>query len=149
MDLNGLKALEGSWQGTNRLWLDPTQEPDVSQTEMRITPVLHDTFVKLEYTWSFQGQPHEGLLLIGFKEKGGFFAAWTDTFHVANDLMRFEGKPGAEGVVLGGTYKVDDSPEWGWDIEIQLQGGAFSFLMFNIMPDGLRMPAVEAIYTRK
>jgi hypothetical protein len=147
-DIGVLHALEGRWQGNNRLWLDPTKDPDESLSVMRVTPVLHDTFVQVEYTWAFQGTPHEGIMLIGFKEQGGFFAAWTDTFHLANDIMQLQGLPDAEGTALHGTYRLEGGPDWGWDIAFHPQADGFVFLMFNIWPDGTRAPAVEAHYTR-
>lgn len=148
MDISTLIALAGQWQGTNLLWLDPTQPPGKSHTEMQVTPVQQDTFVQFQYTWAFEGQPHEGILLVGYRPADGFFAAWTDTFHSANAIMQFIGRPSPQAAVVHGSYSVEGGPEWGWDIAIRAEGDGFALRMFNIMPDGARFPAVEAVYTR-
>ena len=38
---------------------------------LSVTPVLGGRFIRVDYTWGYQGKPQEGALLVGFDPKSG------------------------------------------------------------------------------
>src|SRR5262249_1570333 len=69
--LEGLTACAGSWRGTNTLQDANTGKPEASPSTVTVTPVLAGRFIRLDYTWGYQGKPQEGSLLVGFDPKIG------------------------------------------------------------------------------
>ena len=59
-----LAPMLGSWQGTNRLRLMPTDEYQSSAATATVA-VTAARFVSIAYTWSDGDTPQDGLLLIG------------------------------------------------------------------------------------
>src|SRR5688572_3631856 len=67
MGLNDhVAGLVGEWKGTNKLhapWLpEPVQK---SESTAHVQTKMNDQFLSIEYTWSFQGEPQEGMLILG------------------------------------------------------------------------------------
>ena len=112
--LDALSACAGSWRGTSTLQDPGTIQPDTSPSDLTVTPVLGGRFVRLDYTWSYQGKPQEGSLLIGF-DKGAdtVTAHWIDSFHMSNKVMACTG-PRPEGRTLSvrGSYAAPPGPDW-------------------------------------
>jgi hypothetical protein len=151
--LDALLACAGSWKGTNILHDPNTQKPEESSGTARVTPILEQRFVRLDYTWSYQGKPQEGSLLVGFDPNTRTISGhWIDTWHMGHAAWIGLGTEPEEGTFrLAGTYAAPPGPDWGWRIEITAGPGvdALRIDMHNIWPDGKREdPAVDAVYTR-
>jgi hypothetical protein len=141
--MNPLSALAaGSWRGTSTL-----QDPHAGVT------ALPDGSVRLDYTWSYRGQPQQGSVLFGFD--GGsesLTARWTDTWHTGSKPMACSG-PGTGGTTLSvrGTYAAPPGPDWGWRIDVTPGGETLHVVMHNVWPEaqgGKEELAVEAVYAR-
>ena len=146
----GLKALAGRWQGTNRVWLSPNDPVMESQTEAVVSLTALGKFLSLQYTWSVDGELQEGLLVLGQESPQGLVkAAWVDSWHMSDVMMVCEGAVSPEGAVwVRGTYAAPPGPNWGWRITLESQAGnTFRIVMDNISPEGVEMLAVEAVYT--
>ena len=145
-------ACAGSWRGVSTL-----QDPELgigeeSPSTVKVTPVLVGRFVRLDYTWSYRGQPQEGSLLIGF-EKGEetITAHWIDTWHMSDKVMACRGpRPDGPTLALLGSYPAPPGADWGWRIELTVEPeGTLRLVMYNLWPEGGREDlAVEATYTR-
>jgi hypothetical protein len=150
--LDVLTACRGTWQGTSTLHDPNTKAPEDSSSRVTITPVLLGRFVRLDYSWRYQGTPQEGSLLIGFEsDTETVTACWSDTWHMGDKVMVCQGpKPSGRTLCVRGSYSAPPGPDWGWRIEITPEpAGALRVVMFNIWPDGVREDvAVEASYTR-
>lgn len=146
-----LSPLTGQWTGTNRVILAPGTPADESPTTLTAALTARGKFLTLAYTWAFQGEPHEGLLVLGEDPATGVVnASWVDSFHTGDSFMTCQGGADAGGVTVKGSYTVPDHPAWGWQIAIQPQtSDAFALIMHNITPDGQHYLAVDAAYTRK
>ena len=143
-----LAALEGSWTGRNRLHLgDWAPENPILDSEA--TAVVRrrsgGQFLEISYTWAYKGEAKEGVILLGVEPKGGTVnASWTDSWHMAHQLMDCEGRETeAGGVDVKGVYKVDGHPDWGWRSEIVPGERSFRYLMYNVSPEGDEQIAVE------
>jgi hypothetical protein len=109
-------------------------------------------FLTLTYTWSHEGAPHDGLMLVGKQPDGSAAqASWVDSFHTGDKIMILDGGINTGGSVsVKGSYTVEGYGTWGWQIMLlPPTGDHFTLKMDNISPDGQHYPAVEAIYTRK
>ena len=152
--LEALSASAGSWHGKNTLQDAHSGQPAESPSTLTVTPVLGGRVVRLDYTWSYQGKPQEGSLLIGFQKKADLFTGhWIDTFHVGTKVMMLQGpNPSGSALSLLGSYAAPPGPDWGWRIEITPEhDGTLRIVMFNIWPEsegGQQDLAVEASYTR-
>ncbi|MBA2379861.1 MAG: DUF1579 family protein [Blastocatellia bacterium] len=144
-------ALAGEWTGTNRLnmsWLpDPVKE---SSSTAVVQQRLNGQCLEIAYTWEFDGEHHQGFLILnGDPKSDAATAVWSDSWHSANVLMYCSGRLENEGrVVLIGHYKVADHPDWGWRTEIETTAEGFTYRMFNISPEGDEEWAVETDFTR-
>ena len=59
-----LHPLAGDWHATNHLWFMPGTPAFESHTALTITPAVQDTAMTLRYTWSHEGAPPDGALLV-------------------------------------------------------------------------------------
>lgn len=151
--LEPLISCAGAWKGTTILQDPKTNRPDESPGTLRVTPILNDRFVRLEYTWSYDGAPQEGSLLVGFDPNTQTISGhWIDTWHMGHQAMICLGtEPNGGTFTLRGSYAAPPGPDWGWRIEITAAAGveALRIVMHNIWPEGDRVdPAVEAVYTK-
>jgi hypothetical protein len=117
---------------------------------MRIEPLLDGRFVRLDYTWMYQGRPQSGSLLVGHRTKAGVLTGhWIDSWHNSESVMPLEGKSGdAAALVMRGSYPAPPGPDWDWRIAITPDTNQLEIIMHNIFPEGKEEPAVEATYSR-
>jgi hypothetical protein len=149
--LAGLTACAGRWRGTNRLHDPNTNKPEDSTSTLAVTPVIGGRFFRLDYTWSHQGVPQEGSLLLGFERKAEKLTAhWIDSFHMGDSILSCVGqRSDRETFAVRGAYAVPPGPDWGWRIEITPDHPrGLHVVMINISPEGGEELAVEGSYTR-
>ena len=107
-----MKNAEGSWEGTNTLWLKYPEDPQESAAKMVVSPA------RIEYSWAYQGEPQTGTFV--FSGSGDQLSAqWTDTWH-AKDSMACSGTERDGVVKVTGTYSAGDGPDWSWRTEFRL-----------------------------
>lgn len=150
--LKPLAACAGQWQGTNRLHDPSTNAPEDSPSTVTVTPMLGGLFVRVEYSWEYEGAPQEGALLIGCeKNTGAVTAYWVDTWQMGTVAMVCRGDARPDGALcLVGSYAAPPGPDWGWRTVIQPgeDGTHLRMTMYNVSPDGAEEIAAEASYTR-
>jgi hypothetical protein len=147
-----LLDFSGSWRGVNRLNDPNTSQWVESESTAVVTPVLSGRFVRVDYTWLYEGKPQEGSLLLGYDSNSHQSTAhWIDSWHMGELMMALQGSQESTGFIdVRGTYSAPPSPDWGWRINIKIDNSAqLSILMFNISPDGQEYPAVEINYDRE
>lgn len=146
-----LSTLVGQWAGTNRLWMMPTDPAHESDTTMSVATAAQGKFLTMQYTWAFDGESQEGLLILGQESApDNVKASWVDSWHNGDRIMPCQGGLEEQGLVsVKGSYPAPPGPDWGWQITIQPSpDGTFMFAMYNITPDGQAHLAVEAVYRR-
>jgi len=150
--MNPLEPLVGRWCGTSTLQDPHTGKPDGSPSVLTGTPVLGGRFVRLDYTWAYQGAPQEGSLLVGFDAKAGSVSAhWIDSWHTGTAAIAFAWMSSGGALSVRGTYPAPPGPDWGWRIDLTADDAALRVVMFNVWPTdqgGKEELAVEAVYTR-
>ncbi len=149
--LDKLAECSGSWRGTNRLRDPGMNDLDDSPSTAELTPLLDGRFIRLDYTWAYQGAAQKGSLLIGFDSGPAVATAhWVDTWHMGEAVMSCHGIAETDGsIMVRGTYSAPPGPDWGWRIGLRPSDGtALHLVMYNISPDGDEELAVETDYTR-
>lgn len=144
-------AVTGEWTGTKRLWLSPDEEPHESASTGTVAGIVQGQFVRLSYTWAFEGEDQDGLIVFPLDlSEDPSKAVWLDSWHMGEEMMICEGRSGAAGAVsLRGSYAAPPGRDWGWRIEIDASAeDALVIRMTNISPEGEESQAVLAEYTR-
>ena len=142
---------EGRWRGTNRLQVSEAEGAEDSLSTLTVVPMLAGRFVRIDQTWSWNGKPQDGSLLIGFQQATHVVTAhWIDTFHMGNKVMACEGIVNHDGLLdVRGEYAAPPGPNWGWRITIDAKvPDRLEITMCNIEPGGKEEFAVLATYSR-
>ncbi|MBC8075823.1 MAG: DUF1579 family protein [Chloroflexales bacterium] len=145
--IESLRALVGAWTGTSRLIMpgEPTRD---SQSNLSVGLAARDKFITITYTWNFDGEPQEGVLLLG-QDQNSIDGVWIDSWHMGDKLMALRGQAETSGaIILRGSYKIEGYPDWGWRTDLEPADGTFRVVMYNVSPEGEEMLGVEATYTR-
>lgn len=133
-----LLACAGAWEGHSRLQVSQDDPAEECRTRLSVTPMLHDSFVRLDQAWQWKNQPQAGTMLIGYEPKGGVATAyWADTWHNGRKVMVLTGgfEP-QRGLVLRGRFSAGSGPEWGWRIQMQTAAGRLKLDMCCVEPSG-------------
>lgn len=143
-----LTPFAGPWTGSNRLWMMPDSEAEESAATANLSFSGQGKFAELRYTWSTEGDPEDGLIILR-ELRGGVQAVWGDSWHTPDGFYLWNGEVMDGVVVVRGSYPAPTGPDWGWRIELDArQGGSLQMRMVNITPDGQEMLAVQAVYSR-
>lgn len=146
-----LGRLSGRLVGTNRLWLDPDAPPRESPASAVLAEVARGTYLSLSYTWEMDGEPQEGLMLVGRQaDSDAANSVWIDSFHAADKPLVSTGSVRADGVIeVVGSYEAPPGPDWRWRTTIEdTDGGSIRVVMYNVSPEGREDLAVEMALAR-
>lgn len=150
--LTNQAALLGNWTGDNLLrtsWLTPPEHH--SAGTMSVRSLGQGKFLSFEYTWSHDGSPHKGFLLLARDEKRDIATtAWVDSWHMTDKILSCAGSLDDSGVIdVRGSYEAPHGPNWGWRIVISAPAAdSLEMVMYNITPLGEEDLAVRATYQR-
>lgn len=139
------RAMQGTWKGTYRLWLNPTVPAEVSTSHATVRAIADGAFCSFSYDWSRGEKHYEGVFLLA----GGATpsATWGDSFHSAPDPMQCPGRLDKDSrkLIFDGKYPAGDgSPDWGWRTEFWItESGKLRMDAYNITPDGEEALAVR------
>ena len=149
--LDKLLACAGGWRGSNRLQNPKTNAPEDSPATASVNVILAGRFVRIDYTWGYEGRPQEGSLLIGHEpETDVVTTQWIDTWHMGHKVMESKGTINSDGEIsVRGSYAAPPGPDWGWRTVIIPGEQQLRIIMYNISPDGREELAVEASYSRE
>ncbi|OLS28948.1 MAG: hypothetical protein HeimC2_03860 [Candidatus Heimdallarchaeota archaeon LC_2] len=144
------EQLSGKWMGEYLLWLNPTQPSVKCNSTSSIQKVVMDRYMKIDYAWEYDGKKQEGLLIFRYNEKKKkILMTWIDSWHQP-DFMLCEGSIDSDNKISAkGSYEALEGPNWEWRTKIiPKSSDAFTFEMYNILPDGTEALAVQVEYKR-
>ena len=149
-----LNKLVGKWHGINRLHTVWIEDNPVSETKSSAVVELtaRGRFLKIEYEWTFENAPQEGLILIGNEnESDSVKTFWIDSWHLSDKFMVSEGRLDENDVIsLKGFYTVPDNPDWGWRTIIEPEiNNSFKLTMYNVSPENEETLAVEMEFEKR
>jgi hypothetical protein len=145
----GLLSAVGSWNGRNELHLPEEPVRSVASTAL-VSAIAQSRFATFTYTWSYDNQPQEGMLLIGTSGDPAIVTvAFIDSWHMGDTMMICEGTVSDDGTVdVLGSYAVEGSADWGWRMVVRTEANELQLTMYNVAPDGEEYLGVDARYTR-
>lgn len=128
-----LRSHTGSWTGTNRFRLMPTDEPYAAAATAQLDLGARGTLAVVRYTWTHEeAGPQDGLLVIGRQETAGAAVAlWGDSWHQAPAAASLSGAADDTGVTLGYAY----GDGWQWRVVLDVTDPRLLRLrMDNVVP---------------
>ena len=140
----------GEWSGTSLLQ-DPGMNLEARTTSsgLTITPLMGGRFVRIDYTWSYDGKPQWGSMLVGHQKAAGTHTVhWIDSWHNGESVMACSGPARNGAIAVRGSYPAPPGPDWGWRIDLEPASDALRIVMHNVSPDGQEELAVEGHYRR-
>lgn len=144
--------VSGAYTGASSLhmpWMPEGEQILSGPSTIEVVRDRHNTFATLRYTWTYQGETHEGTMIVTANENGETSIGWSDSWHQNSSVMRLTGSSQDGSVSCPGSYPAPEGPDWGWRIALEGPStDSFKLTMFNIMPDGQEMLAVEGEYKR-
>jgi hypothetical protein len=146
-----LMALEGSWEGPTKTWLEPDVEADESTNRSTFRSLLDGRFAIQKYEGTVNGEPHVGVSIFGYNlDAGRFESAWVDSFHTGTSIMFSKGNSGiAPLAALGSFPDGTGGPDWGWRTELQIADpDHIEVTAYIITPDGQEAMAVQTRLAR-
>ncbi len=147
-----LALMAGRWSGVTRTWFEPGELSDESPSQGTMRLVMGGRFLLWEYHGSLDGEPIQGLALIGYDVTASRFEmAWADTWHMGSAVMFCQGPTrGERPEVLGFYPDPGGGPDWGWRTEFVLESpDRLTITATNISPEGQEARAIETVYTRQ
>ena len=111
--------LSGEWKGTKRLYLAGESGPEKSSgSRLTIAKAARGTFLLLDYTWKFDGDRQEGVLLLGYDAaQNAATAAWGDSWHMSQKIMHCMGTIDGRAFNVRGTAYYHDFGRFVADFE--------------------------------
>ena len=133
-----LLALAGTWEGDNRVQPELGGPIDESRSRLIVTPILANTFVRIDQTWSWKSEPQSGSMWIGYDPKTATASVhWIDTWHNDRRVMPLSGAFDADGkLAVLGSFPVPNSADWGWRIGIGMKDERLRIDMICLSPAG-------------
>ncbi|GMV99939.1 MAG: hypothetical protein AMXMBFR84_10780 [Candidatus Hydrogenedentota bacterium] len=146
-----LQGLKGSWQGSKRVWFEPGDPVCESDVTFVVSTVSQGRFLHMAYQWNFNGEPQDGLIILGAKLTSDStgpvtpLAVWADSWHMGHDLMECAGLPAeSDAVAVLGAYGDPQGSLFGWRIEFApRERDSLRIAMFNIPPQQTEVLAVK------
>jgi len=125
-------------------WLE--DESKRVQASLSVLEIAHDpalTYAVVSYTWLHENEPQHGVMVMC-----GETAAWTDSWHQNANLLNMKSDKADDQVSYLGSYPAGEGPDWGWRIELTMDGAELVLTMTNIEPGAEGEWAVQARYSR-
>ena len=146
-----LAKCAGRWTGTNKLYFEGAEGPvRQSQSTLNVSLKANGQFVAFEYTWAYEGEPQEGIILLGCdKNSDAVQTVWTDSWHSSHTFMLADGTVSKTGEIsVIGYYKVEGHPDWGWRTDVIPHDEKLRIVMYNVSPEGDEQLAVQTDFVR-
>jgi hypothetical protein len=146
-----LLASLGTWQGTSQLrlaWPGKPEEIFESESTLSLENAPGGAWIDAVYTWSHDGEPQHGRMMLACSEEGAQTMAWMDSWHQSGGPMRLAGEEGAVFSCTGSYGEMEGAEPWGWRISLEPGSDILRLKMVNISPDGEEVWAVSADYRR-
>lgn len=148
-----LEPMVGSWNVTQKFWMEPGKEPVETQATSEHTWALGGRFVEQRFTGTMPGMDtsFEGRGFTGFDNvTGKFVGTWMDSLSTA--MLSFEGTVSPCGKVL--TFRGEQAApgdklvKYRYEVRIE-SADRHTFTMWQSMGDAPEVKVMEAVYSKR
>lgn len=145
-----LKAFEGNWKASVKMFMDPTKPPMVMEGAMNSAWILDGRFLEQRFSGDFMGQAFQGTSLFGYDNAAGrYVGLWVD--NMSTHISISNGELSADGKVFTMNATKTD-PMTGKPIQmieqITIVGPDQHTMVSWDLHDGQRIKSMEIEYTR-
>lgn len=146
-----LAKMNGEWDATVTMWMDPSQPPNVTQATTTNEMLYGGLYQRSQHTGNMMGMPFKGEAITAYDNaKKEFLATWIDNF--GSSIMMMKGNLNDKGNTLALEGKMMD-PASGMDMHVKqvtelTSEDSYKFTMYMVV-DGKDIKNMEIKYTRK
>ncbi|RYH74087.1 DUF1579 domain-containing protein [Flavobacteriaceae bacterium 144Ye] len=146
-----LAAMNGEWNATVKMWMDPSQPPSESKATTTNEMIMNGLYQRSSHNGEMMGMPFMGESITGYDNaKKEFIATWIDNFGSSIMLMKGQLDEKTNTLILEGSML---DPASGQDMQVKevftvLSETSHKFEMFIVMGDQ-EMKSMEIVYTKK
>lgn len=146
-----LKSMSGSWKTSMKMWMDPSQPPQVVEGTSTKTMILDGRYLQEEAKGTMMGQPFHGVGVIGYDNvKKEFVSTWVD--NMTTGIMMSTGTYDTAAKAFTMHSEMFD-PMAGGNTKVRMVtrltgNGSHVFEWYANGPGGKEMKAMEITYTR-
>ncbi len=102
-----LALMEGSFEATNRMWMDPAGEPMVSQGKAEHRMIMDGRYLKMTYEGDMMGMPFTGEGVFAYdNNRRAFRGTWIDSMSVG--IAVSQGNMSRDGTSLNMVVEMDE-----------------------------------------
>ncbi len=148
-----LEPMVGTWNVTQKFWMEPGQAPVESQATSEHTWALGGRFVEQRFSGSMPGMntPFEGRGYTGFDNvTGKFVGMWMDSF--STSMLTFEGTvtPCGKLLTFRGEQLAPGNMKVKYRYQVQIESAdRHVFTMWQAMGEAPEAKVMEAVYTKR
>lgn len=145
-----LASMNGNWDATVKMWMDPTQPPNVSKATTTNEMIMNGLYQRSTHTGNMMGMPFMGEAITAYDNaKKEFLATWIDNF--GSSIMMLKGTLDEKTNALTLEGKMMD-PATGKDMHVKqvneiISEDSYKFTMYMVM-NGQDIKNMEITYTR-
>lgn len=146
-----LASLNGEWDATVTMWMDPSQPPSVSKGTTINDMIMGGLYQRSTHTGEMMGMPFTGESITGYDiTQKKFLATWIDNFGSSIMFMEGEYNPKADALILEGDM-ID--PATGKNLHVRevitkTSESSHNFVMYMVQ-DGKETKTMEIKYEKK
>lgn len=146
-----LAQMNGEWDATVTMWMDPSQPPNVSQATTTNEMLYGGLYQRSQHTGNMMGMPFMGESITGFDNfKKQFLATWIDNFGSSIMFMTGALDKASNTLTLEGSML---DPATGMEMQVKqvntiTSKDSYKFTMYMVV-DGKDIKNMEIKYTRK
>ena len=145
-----LAKMAGEWTYTQKGWMDPTQEPTVSEGKTSAKMIMGGRYLDQYMSGTAWGMPFEGQEIMGYDNLTGKFRShWID--NMGTGFLISEGTLEGNTLTMIGTAPsmMSDGMDTYKMVTVVESEDSHSMTMYMVSPDGEEMKAMEIVATRK
>lgn len=104
----------GTWTGTMKVWMDPSQPPMESAFTAVVKWKLEGRFIEEEFKAEFMGQPFTGYAVVGYDNYAKqYVSTWIDSMNTAMSMMKGSMSPDGTMMTMFGQMNEPMTGELG------------------------------------
>lgn len=145
-----LKKCEGTWEGTMKMWMDPSADPIESKASEKNTMMFDGRYLKSEFEGDWMGEPFKGFSLMGYNNtESRYETTWMDSS--STGIVFSTGERSGDTLTLKGEMKECMTEQMVTFRHVMKFDGPNrrTFTGYHTMPGMPEMKVMEITYTKR